>query len=202
MKTPSIILIFLALFLFACSQSDSEIGGGAVEGNTVVAEVEIDSVFKMSTPSSVGETDTVGKAYWYQVVFHKRQEEYYHYENEDGLGCYVNIYPEENGVGYINDILNHSLLMATLFIAPIEAGILISEQVFFVSWGNSDWQTDVAEFKNVCENRGGNYIFEGEGCPGDPPASCSTTVLSLDKSLEETLKQYAEEFKQLCEEHK
>lgn len=203
MKIFSLVaIIVIAVLWCACSENGKDVGGGSVEGNTVIAEVEIDSVLTTVNSSSVDDIDTAGKVYWYEVVFHKRRELYYHYENEDGLGCYVNIYPEENGVGYVNDMLNHSLLKATLFIAPLENGILISEQAFFVAWGNSDWQTDVAEFKNICEERGGSYIFEGEDCPGFPPASCSVTVPSLDESLEKTLKKYAEEFKQLCETYK
>ena len=203
MKIFSLVsIIVIAVLWCACSDSGEDVGGASVEGNTVVAEVEIDSVLKMPNSSFDADDDTIGKVYWYEVAFHKRQELYYHYENEDGLGCYVNIYPEENGVKYVNDMLNHSMYYATLFIAPIENGILINEQAYLGSLTEYGWQDDLADFKKVCENRGGRFTCEQEGCPDGPPATCSTVVSSLGSTLEEALEQYAEEFKQLCEAYK
>lgn len=203
MKIFSLVAIIVITVLWcACSDNGEDVGGASVEGNTVVAEVEIDSVFKMPNSSFAADDDTIGKVYWYEVAFHKRQELYYHYENEDGLGCYVNIYPDENGVKYVNDMLNHSMYYATLFIAQVENGILIHEQAYLGSLTERGWQDDLADFKQVCENRGGRFTCEKEGCPGGPPATCSTVVSSLGSTLDETLEQYAEEFKQLCEAYK
>ena len=75
MKIFSLVaMIVITVLWCACSDNGEDVGGASVEGNTVVAEVEIDSVFKMKVPSSIGDVDTAGKVYWYEVAFHKRQE--------------------------------------------------------------------------------------------------------------------------------
>ena len=54
MKIFSLVAIIVITVLWcACSDNREDVGGASVEGNTVVAEVEIDSVFKMpNTPAA------------------------------------------------------------------------------------------------------------------------------------------------------
>ena len=145
MIIPSIVLAFLALSLFACSDTDDKVGGGAVEGNTVTAEykvdpVQIDSVRETLTESSVDSPPRVSdKCEWYSVDLNTPKEAYFEFfdDIDASESCLVNLYPEQNGIEYWgiidSDISIDGVEWKTtheiIYIVPTDQGVAINERI-------------------------------------------------------------------------
>ena len=202
MKTPSIILIFLVLSLFACSQSDDETSGGSVEGNTVVAEVEVDSVKVMQESAATREGDTTKMEYWYEIRFDSPKEEYYSRANDEWTAsCQIFLYPEQNGVYYIevNETSNYG--EGTTFITLTKDGIVINEK-WHLSYSEVSQRknNDYNKIKEKCESGGGKFIAHTKQTSSQLHLSCVSIVPSLSETVEDALKGYAEQYKQFCKE--
>ncbi len=203
MKIFSLVAIMvIAISWCACSDNRENVSGGSVEGNTVVAEVEIDSVKVMIGESSAGETDASKKDYWYEVQFNSTKEEYYLNTNEEWTSlCQINLYPEQNGVEYQEIRETYDGGSGTTFITSTKNGIVINEK-WNMTYNDNPQQKDkdYKKIKEQCESNGGKFFAYAHDIANELHVSCTTTVSSLPWKLEDVLKRYADQYKEFCKE--
>ena len=216
MIIPSIVLAFLALSLFACSDTDDKVGGGAVEGNTVTAEykvdpVQIDSVREILTESSVDSPPRVSdKCEWYSVDLNTPKEAYFEFfdDIDASESCLVNLYPEQNGIeywGFIDsdisiDGVEWKTTHEIIYIVPTDQGVAINEKVqnSYVFAPPFPCEKLMESYRESCQERGGVFHTPPGGCDCGVKFTCTIEQPFLTKPVRETLEDVAEQLKNSC----
>lgn len=216
MTISSIVLAFLALSFFACSNSDDKLGGGAVEGNTVTAEyrvdpVQIDSIREVLGESSVDTPSRVrDQCEWYSIHLNTPREEYFEFfdDIDASESCLVNLYPEQNSVDYWGfmdsdvsiDGVEWKTTHEVIYIVPTDQGVAINEKVYnsYVFYPPFLCEKLMEPYRESCQDRGGVFQTPPGGCECGVRFTCTIELPFLTKPVRETLEDVAEQLKNSC----